>query len=73
MNEAAKKRLEKMPREQQQRRYLELREKLGITNRQSLAERRAPSATREELKEAHGYAYGGAINAEVCGFLRALK
>jgi hypothetical protein len=51
MNEEVKKRLKGMPREQQQRRYRELREKLGITNPRSIAGGRAPLESELEDHE----------------------
>ena len=52
MNEEVKKRLSGMPRDQQQRRYQELREKLGITNPRSIAGGRPPSENiLEDLEE----------------------
>lgn len=48
MNEAAKKRLEVMPRGQQQLRFRELREKLQLGHPQSFADGRAPSETSAE-------------------------
>src|SRR5258708_38522879 len=37
------------------------------TNLRPLLLKRFPQATPEELKEAHGYAYGGRVNLAACG------
>ena len=67
MNEEVKKRLKGMPREQQQRRYQELREKLGITNPRSIAGGRAPSENTLEDHEEYQ------CLAELLGYKRGSK
>jgi hypothetical protein len=64
MDEGAKQRLAGMPREQQQRRYCELREKLGIANPQSLAGGKVPSGDSIEDHEEYRFL------AELLGYKR---
>lgn len=64
MNEEGKKRWKGMPRDQQQRRYQELRQKLGITNPRSIAAGRAPSENTLEDHEEYQYL------AELLGYRR---